>query len=107
MSTLRALIFDEIIINRIRVVYPTLTLLLGAAHLFDGGQGRVQLQSTEEVANVESVDSFVGAVVDSPNEVHAYNTRYNISLGGTITTPQTVYYCGIHIQQCIYCNLIA
>lgn len=45
-------------------------LLLGTAHFLDGGQSRVHLQSTEEVADVVSVHTLVGAVVDSPNEVY-------------------------------------
>lgn len=48
------------------------TLLLGASNLFDSGQGGVGFQGAEKVAQVEGVDAFVGAVVNSPYEVYAF-----------------------------------
>lgn len=49
----------------------THTLLFGSTHLFDGGQSWVHFQSTEQIAQVEGIDTFIGAVVDTPDEVHA------------------------------------
>lgn len=49
----------------------TLTLLFGSTHLLDGGQCWVHFQSTEQIAQVKSIDTFIGAIIDTPNEVHA------------------------------------
>lgn len=51
-------------------LYELLTLLLGASHLLNDGQGRVEVQSAQDVADIEGIHCAISLkVIDREGEV--------------------------------------
>jgi hypothetical protein len=55
-----------------------LTLLLGASHLLNECEGRVEVEGTEEVSKVHGVNACAFTVIDAEGKLRPYNNNKNL-----------------------------